>query len=68
MKLGIDFGTIPIVVASVDRGNYPLCRLRPPTTFLSGFPRWWLSEGSNDSSVGMPGALKMTQAGPSSAL
>ena len=24
MKLGIDFGTTRIVVAAVDRGNYPL--------------------------------------------
>ncbi len=55
-------------MASVDRGNYPLVPFETADDVLSGFPRWWLFEGSNDSSVGCLGALKMTQAGPSSAL
>ncbi|MCP5112816.1 MAG: Hsp70 family protein, partial [bacterium] len=30
MRLGIDFGTTRIVVAAVDRGNYPLVRFESP--------------------------------------
>ena len=30
MKLGIDFGTTRIVVAAVDRGNYPLVHFETP--------------------------------------
>jgi molecular chaperone DnaK (HSP70) len=30
MRLGIDFGTTRIVVASVDRGNYPIVQFETP--------------------------------------
>src|SRR5258708_30832635 len=30
MKLGIDFGTTRVIVAVVDRGNYPLVPFEPP--------------------------------------
>ena len=30
MKVGIDFGTTRIVVAAVDRGNYPLVSFEAP--------------------------------------
>lgn len=30
MKIGLDFGTTRIVVAAVDRGNYPLVNFEAP--------------------------------------
>src|SRR5580704_16912009 len=30
MKIGIDFGTTRVVVAAVDRGNYPLVNFEAP--------------------------------------
>ena len=38
MKLGIDFGTTRIVVAQVDRGNYPLVPLDTPEGTFEWFP------------------------------
>jgi molecular chaperone DnaK (HSP70) len=38
MKLGIDFGTTRIVVASVDRGNYPLVSFETPEGTYDWFP------------------------------
>src|ERR1700756_1107397 len=38
MKLGIDFGTTRIVVAAVDRGNYPLVPLDTPEGTFEWFP------------------------------
>jgi len=38
MKLGIDFGTTRIVVASVDRGNYPLVSFETPEGTCEWFP------------------------------
>src|SRR5271169_1894560 len=38
MKLGIDFGTTRIVVASVDRGNYPLVPFETPEADFDWFP------------------------------
>ena len=37
MRLGVDFGTTRIIVASVDRGNYPLVNFEGP----EGEPRDW---------------------------
>jgi len=37
MKLGVDFGTTRIIVATVDRGNYPLVNFEGP----EGEPRDW---------------------------
>ena len=38
MKLGIDFGTTRIVVASVDRGNYPLAPFETADSVFEWFP------------------------------
>jgi molecular chaperone DnaK (HSP70) len=38
MKLGIDFGTTRIVVASADRGNYPLVPFESPEGTFEWFP------------------------------
>src|SRR6266852_4529788 len=38
MKLGIDFGTTRIVVAAVDRGNYPLVAFETADTAFEWFP------------------------------
>jgi molecular chaperone DnaK len=38
MKLGIDFGTTRIVVAAVDRGNYPILRFETPEGTMDWFP------------------------------
>jgi len=38
MKLGIDFGTTRIVVASADRGNYPLVPFETPEGVFEWFP------------------------------
>jgi len=38
MKLGIDFGTTRIVVASVDRGNYPLVPFETADDVFEWFP------------------------------
>ncbi len=38
MKLGIDFGTTRIVVASADRGNYPLVPFETPEGAFEWFP------------------------------
>src|SRR5215471_19892254 len=38
MKLGIDFGTTRIVVAEVDRGNYPLVPFETPEATFEWFP------------------------------
>ena len=59
MKLGIDFGTTRVVVASADRGNYPLASFEtsegtfdwfPPLVALRGNERrygWdaWMTQG-----------------------
>src|SRR5579864_8616411 len=37
MRLGVDFGTTRIIVATVDRGNYPLVNFEGP----EGEPRDW---------------------------
>jgi molecular chaperone DnaK (HSP70) len=38
MKLGIDFGTTRVVVAAVDRGNYPLVPFDTPEATYEWFP------------------------------
>ena len=38
MKLGVDFGTTRIVVASVDRGNYPLVPFETPEATFEWLP------------------------------
>jgi molecular chaperone DnaK (HSP70) len=38
MKLGIDFGTTRIVVATADRGNYPLLSFEMPDGVFEWFP------------------------------
>ena len=38
MKLGVDFGTTRIVVAAVDRGNYPILRFDTPEGTADWFP------------------------------
>src|SRR5229473_6056360 len=38
MKLGIDFGTTRIIVAVVDRGNYPLVPFETPESAYDWFP------------------------------
>jgi molecular chaperone DnaK (HSP70) len=38
MKLGVDFGTTRIVVAAVDRGNYPILRFETPEGTADWFP------------------------------
>jgi molecular chaperone DnaK (HSP70) len=38
MKLGIDFGTTRIIVAVVDRGNYPLVPFETPESSYDWFP------------------------------
>jgi molecular chaperone DnaK (HSP70) len=38
MKFGIDFGTTRIVVAAVDRGNYPLVSFETPDGVFDWFP------------------------------
>src|SRR5262245_3616313 len=38
MKLGIDFGTTRIVVAAVDRGNYPILSFETPDGAADWFP------------------------------
>jgi len=38
MKLGIDFGTTRIIVAVVDRGNYPLVPFETPEGTYDWFP------------------------------
>jgi len=38
MKLGIDFGTTRIVVAAVDRGNYPILSFETPDGVADSFP------------------------------
>src|SRR5574341_1277966 len=38
MKLGIDFGTTRIVVAAVDRGNYPILGFETPDGTADWFP------------------------------
>src|SRR5262249_60311765 len=49
-KLGIDFGTTRIVVAAVDRGNYPILSFEtpegsadwlPPLVALRGAEKWY---------------------------
>ena len=37
MRIGIDFGTTRVVVAAVDRGNFPLVNFETP----DGEPRDW---------------------------
>src|ERR1700693_3017871 len=38
MKLGIDFGTTRVIVAVVDRGNYPLVSFETPEGTYDWFP------------------------------
>ena len=38
MKLGVDFGTTRIVVAAVDRGNYPLVSFETAEAMFEWFP------------------------------
>jgi molecular chaperone DnaK len=38
MKLGVDFGTTRVVVAAVDRGNYPLLSFETPDGTADWFP------------------------------
>src|SRR5262245_26717053 len=38
MKLGIDFGTTRVVVAAVDRGNYPLLTFETREGAIDWFP------------------------------
>lgn len=38
MKLGIDFGTTRVVVAAVDRGNYPILSFETPEGPMDWFP------------------------------
>src|SRR4051812_34342230 len=46
MKLGIDFGTTRIVVASVDRGNYPLVPFETADGVFEWFPSLIAFRGS----------------------
>ncbi len=46
MKLGIDFGTTRIVVAAVDRGNYPLVPFETPEAVFEWFPPLVALKGS----------------------
>src|SRR5579883_2254836 len=38
MKFGVDFGTTRIIVAAVDRGNYPLVSFETPEGVYDWFP------------------------------
>ena len=38
MRLGIDFGTTRVVVAAVDRGNYPILSFETPEGPVDWFP------------------------------
>src|SRR5713226_9907953 len=46
MKLGIDFGTTRIVVAAVDRGNYPLVAFETAEGVFEWFPSLVALRGS----------------------
>ena len=59
MRLGIDFGTTRIVVASLDRGNYPVVSFEPPDgAARDWFPPLVAVQDRACFSAGRPGAVQ----------
>ena len=69
MKLGIDFGTTRVIVAAVDRGNYPLAPFETAEGTYDWFPSLAAvrrnSNGAERRFGGMRGRSRPTPAGQS---